>query len=124
MTMIDANERLMKRINWTAAIYFGDSDKILLGKVNLSKFHIKDSKSAFQQMERDLKNLTELFSINLWIHPPYLHNRITQNISIHHRKLPRHHKFDHNHIHGLDLDLDEEISHEVCIEMPGQLKHI
>ena len=80
MTMIDANERLMKRINWTAAIYFGDSDKILLGKVNLSKFHIKDSKSAFQQMERDLKNLTELFSINLWIHPPYLHNRITQNI--------------------------------------------
>ena len=112
--MIDANERLMKRINWTAAIYFGDSDKILLGKVNLSKFHIKDSKSAFQQMERDLKNLTELFSINLWIHPPYLHNRITQNISIHHRsaKLA-------SQIHIHDLDLDEEISHEVCIEMPG-----
>ena len=64
MTMIDANERLMKRINRTAAIYFGDSDKILLGKVNLSKFHIKDSKSAFQQMERDLKKINPIQSGN------------------------------------------------------------
>ena len=58
-----ANEGLMESMNWTqvVAIYFGDRDKIVPGKVNLSKIHIKDPEKCFsangEGFEKDQSNL-------------------------------------------------------------------
>ena len=64
MPIMAANEGLMESMNWTqqvVAIYFGDRDKIVPGKVNLSKIHIKDPEKCFsangEGFEKDQSNL-------------------------------------------------------------------
>ena len=66
-TLTNAIWSPLTRVKWKvwvgplAAIYFGDRDKILPGKVNLSKIHIKELEKCFsangEGFEKDQSNL-------------------------------------------------------------------
>ena len=70
----------MESINRRAAYISVTGPKSPPEKLICQKFTSKTSKSAFQQMERDLKKInqisTELYSINFWIHCSHPENLI------------------------------------------------